>query len=165
LSATAHALGLEAPLCDAAERINEGQKVIFLPRLLEHLGPEPRGKTVALWGLAFKPQTDDIREAPALALAGKLLEAGVRVQAFDPEAMENVRRALGGKIVLTEDSYAALNGAEALVLATEWNEFRTPDWPRVKQLLKRPAIFDGRNIWDPARLRAMGFQYWGVGRS
>jgi len=164
LSATARACGLEADLCDAAERVNLRQKTILVPKILRHLGPDPRGKTVAVWGLAFKPRTDDIREAPALALIAELLNAGVRVQAFDPEAMDNVRRVLGERIRLAGDEYAALAGAEALVLATEWNEFRAPDWERVKGLLKRPAVFDGRNIYDPVRLRALGFEYWGIGR-
>lgn len=165
LSATAKALGLKAEICDAVERVNNDQKTTFLPRLLEHLKPNPVGKVVAVWGLAFKPRTDDIREAPALALIEGLLKQGVKVQAFDPEAMENVRRLLGDRIALAPNPYTALEGADALVLATEWNEFRAPDWDRVKKLLKRPAIFDGRNIYDPKKVRALGFQYVGIGRS
>ena len=164
LSATARACGLQADLCDAAERVNLRQKTVLVPKLLRHLAPDPRGKIVAVWGLAFKPRTDDIREAPALALIAELLKAGVRVQAFDPEAMDNVRRLLGDRVKLAANEYAALEGAEALVLATEWNEFRAPDWERVKGLLKRPAVFDGRNIYDPARLRALGIEYSGIGR-
>lgn len=164
LSATARACGLEAAICDAAEHVNEHQKTIFLPRLLEHLAPEPRGQRVAVWGLAFKPRTDDIREAPALALIQGLLAAGVRVRAYDPEAMDNVRRLNLAGLELAGDEYAALEGAAALVLVTEWNEFRSPDWARVKQALQRPALFDGRNIWDPAYVRQLGFQYCGIGR-
>jgi UDPglucose 6-dehydrogenase len=165
LSATARALGLKAEICDAVERVNNDQKAVFLPKLIEHLKSAPAGNVVAVWGLSFKPRTDDIREAPALALIERLLKEGVKVQAFDPEAMENVRRQLGDRIVLTSNLYAALDGADALVLATEWNEFRAPDWTRVKQMMKRPAVFDGRNLYDPKKLRAMGFQYWGIGRS
>jgi UDPglucose 6-dehydrogenase len=165
LSATARALGLKADICDSVERVNNDQKTFFLPKLLEQLKPKPAGKTVAVWGLAFKPRTDDIREAPALALIDGLLKQGVKVQAFDPEAMENVRRQLGDRIALASNPYSALEGADALVLATEWNEFRAPDWARVKKLMKRPAIFDGRNIYDPKKLRALGFEYWGIGRS
>lgn len=165
LSATARALGLKAEICDAVERVNNDQKAVFLPKLIEHLKSAPAGNVVAVWGLSFKPRTDDIREAPALALIERLLKEGVKVQAFDPEAMENVRRQLGDRVVLTSNLYAALDGADALVLATEWNEFRAPDWTRVKQMMRRPAVFDGRNLYDPKKLRAMGFQYWGIGRS
>lgn len=165
LSATARALGLKAEICDAVERVNNDQKTVFLPKLIEHLKSPPAGNVVAVWGLSFKPRTDDIREAPALALIERLLKEGVKVQAFDPEAMENVRRQLGDRVVLTSNLYAALDGADALVLATEWNEFRAPDWTRVNQMMKRPAVFDGRNLYDPKKLRAMGFQYWGIGRS
>ncbi|MCW8132809.1 MAG: UDP-glucose/GDP-mannose dehydrogenase family protein [Planctomycetota bacterium] len=166
LVASARAKGADASIVDAAERINESQKTILVPKILEALAKDggPQGKTVALWGLAFKPRTDDIREAPALAIAEKLLAAGVKIQAYDPEAMANVKRVLGERIVYAKDQYAALAGAAALVLVTEWNEFRTPDWSRVKKALARPAIFDGRNIYDPAKLRELGFAYTGIGR-
>ena len=186
LVASARARGLQMSIVNAAEGVNETQKTILFPRIMEHLRacgwsleeglalrtPEPRKRpagaldrpVVALWGLAFKPRTDDIREAPALALAEKLHAAGVGVQAYDPEAMANAQRVLGEKIRCHKDPYAALEGAAALILVTEWNEFRTPDWERVKGLLKHPAIFDGRNIYDARLLRERGFSYWGIGR-
>ncbi|MBI3828651.1 MAG: UDP-glucose/GDP-mannose dehydrogenase family protein [Planctomycetes bacterium] len=165
LVSSARAKNVDASIVDAAERVNDAQKTILFPKILKHLeAGGAKGKTVTLWGLAFKPRTDDIREAPALALIEKFLAAGVKVQAYDPEAMANVKRALGEKIVYAKDPYDALHGASALVLVTEWNEFRTPDWNRVKKLLKTPALFDGRNIYDPAQMRALGFAYTGIGR-
>lgn len=169
LVASAKAKGLNVAIVDAAEAVNVEQKTVLVPKILKFLsggGAKPSGQTVALWGLAFKPKTDDIREAPALAIVEKLLAAGVKVRAFDPEAMNNVRKLLGEKIVFAENPYAVLEGAKALVLVTEWNEFRTPDWARVKQLLggQRPGVFDGRNIYDPQKLRDLGFEYHGIGR-
>ncbi|MCZ7649588.1 MAG: UDP-glucose/GDP-mannose dehydrogenase family protein [Planctomycetota bacterium] len=164
LAATARALGLRASIVEAAEAVNDAQKTILVPKILKHLGPSPKGRAVGLWGLAFKPRTDDIREAPALAIVERLLDAGVKVRAFDPEAMANVRALFGERIHYAKNPYDALDGAEALVLVTEWNEFRSPDWERVKQLLKRPAVFDGRNLFDPAEMKELGFEYWGIGR-
>ena len=156
--------GVAMSIVDAAEACNELQKLILLPRLLKHFGESLEGKTIALWGLAFKPRTDDIREAPALAMIEKLLAAKAKVRAFDPEAMSNVRALLGDKIVLAETAYSAVEGADALVLCTEWNEFRTPDWDRVKSLMRGNGIFDGRNIYRPAYLREHGFKYYGIGK-
>jgi len=116
-----------------------------------------------VWGLAFKPRTDDVREAPALVLIRKLLEAGVKVSAFDPEAVETARAELGGDVEYVENAYAALEGAEALLLATEWNEFRRPDFERMKKLMKKPVIFDGRNIYTRASVEEAGFDYFGIG--
>jgi len=166
LVASARAKGVDASIVDAAERINDAQKVILVPRILAHLEKlgGAKGRAVALWGLAFKPRTDDIREAPALALIDKLLAAGVKVNAYDPEAMANVKARVGEQVAFAKDPYGALEGAAALVLVTEWNEFRAPDWARVKKLLKTPAVFDGRNIYDPQVLRELGFSYWGIGR-
>jgi UDPglucose 6-dehydrogenase len=157
-------LGLTMRIAEAAEQVNDEQKLALLPKLRAHFDGSLSGRTVAVWGLAFKPRTDDIREAPALALIGKLLEQGVRVQAFDPEAMPNVQRLLGDKIVCTASAYDAVRGADALVLATEWNEFRQPDWPRIKGLMRTPVVFDGRNIYRPDHLRELGFAYYGVGK-
>lgn len=164
LVATARSLGLQASIVEAAEAVNDAQKTILVPKVLRHLGADPKGQTVALWGLAFKPRTDDIREAPALAVIEKLLAAGVKVRAFDPEAMPNVKARLGASVYFAKDMYDALDGAAALLLVTEWNEFRAPDWERVKARLKMPALFDGRNLYDPADMAELGFQYWGVGR-
>ncbi|MCY3020222.1 MAG: UDP-glucose/GDP-mannose dehydrogenase family protein [Planctomycetota bacterium] len=157
--------GLEMRIAGAAEQVNEGQKLVLLPKLLAHFGGSLAGRTIAIWGLAFKPRTDDIRDAPALALIERLLAEGARVRAFDPEAMENVKRALGDRITCVPRAYDALQDADALVLATEWNEFRQPDWERVKTLLRTPVIFDGRNIYRPDLLRKQGFTYYGIGKA
>ena len=164
MSASARSRGLSMSLVDAAEHVNDTQKTILFPKIEKHFGGSLKGKTIALWGLAFKPKTDDIREAPALVLAERLLTAGACVQAFDPEAMANVKRIADGKIALATSPYDALKGADGLVLVTEWNEFRSPDWDKVKSLLKTPVVFDGRNIYEPSRLRELGFAYYGIGR-
>jgi UDPglucose 6-dehydrogenase len=124
-----------------------------------------QGRTFAIWGLAFKPNTDDLREAPALALIDELLEAGALVRAFDPVAGENARRVYGTRIELCESGLEAARGADALVVVTEWNEFRHPNFEQLKTLLKKPVIFDGRNIFNPTQLAAEGFTYYGIGRS
>jgi UDPglucose 6-dehydrogenase len=161
-SARKHNLNMS--IVDAAENVNEQQKLILLPRILSHFGGSIAGKRIALWGLAFKPRTDDIREAPALALIPKLLSAGAKVCAFDPEAAGNVKKILGDKIEYAASAYDALSGADALVLATEWNEFRMPDWPRIKTLMRAPVVFDGRNIYRGPQLRELGFAYYGIGK-
>jgi UDPglucose 6-dehydrogenase len=162
-SARAHAV--DATIVAAAEEVNRSQKTILMPKIKAHFNGNLKGKTFALWGLAFKPRTDDIREAPALAMIEALRAEGAAIRAFDPEAAGNVRALLGEAVYFARDPYDALIGAEALLLITEWNEFRTPDWPRIKQLLKSPVVFDGRNIYNPKRLRTHGFTYFGVGRS
>jgi UDPglucose 6-dehydrogenase len=166
VKALAH-MGREAgaPLnvVEAVERTNEAQKTILVPRMEEYLG-DLRGKVVAVWGLAFKPRTDDMREAPALALIEALLERGVDVRAYDPKAVASAERELGDKVTLCARSYDAVKGADALVVVTEWSEFREPDFPRIKSLMRRPAIFDGRNIYNPQMLRELGFHYEGIGR-
>ena len=124
-----------------------------------------RGRKVAVWGLAFKPKTDDIRAAPSLALIEELLADGAVVSAHDPVAMAPARRRLGDRIQYAPNPYAAVEDAEALFLVTEWNEFRQPDFARVKQLMAKPVVFDGRNIWNPQRLAELGFTYHAVGRA
>jgi len=161
---SARKLGLDMKIVDAAEDVNQTQKLILLPKILAHFGGSLAGKTIAVWGLAFKPRTDDIREAPALILIDKLLAAHAKVCAFDPEAMDNVKKLLGDKIEYAANAYDALSQADALVLATEWNEFRMPDWDRVKKLMRTPVVFDGRNIYRPHRLREAGFAYYGIGK-
>jgi len=161
---SARKVGLNMEIVDAAERVNEVQKLALLPRMLQHFGGSIAGKSIAVWGLTFKPRTDDIREAPALVLIEKLLAGKARVAAFDPEGIPNVRKLMGERITYAANAYDALNGADALVLATEWNEFRTPDWDRVKKALKSPVLFDGRNIYRPSQLREQGFTYYGIGR-
>jgi len=159
-----HKVGVHMSIVDSAEKVNEQQKLVLFEKISKHFEGTLKGRTIGLWGLAFKPRTDDIREAPALTLISKLLEAGAKVQAFDPEAIENVRRVVGDKIDYSSSAYEALRDADAMVLATEWNEFRMPDWERVRSLLRAPLIFDGRNIYKPQLLRANGFTYYGIGK-
>jgi UDPglucose 6-dehydrogenase len=123
-----------------------------------------KGKRIALWGLAFKPKTDDMREAPAVPLIQGLLAAGATVHAYDPEAMKVARGLFGSKIHYADSSYAALTGADALAIITEWNEFREPDFGRMRKLMRTPIIFDGRNIYNPENLRSLGFTYISMGR-
>ena len=123
-----------------------------------------RGRTIALWGLAFKPRTDDMREAPAISIIEGLLALGASVRAYDPEAMPAARRLFNGRVALYERSYDALAGADALAIVTEWNEFREPDFERMRTLLRSPVVFDGRNIYSPEQMRALGFDYFSIGR-
>jgi UDPglucose 6-dehydrogenase len=127
-------------------------------------GSPVKGKTFALWGLSFKPQTDDIREAPALTIIEQLLKLGADVQAYDPEAVEPVRRIFGKKVRYARTNYDALRDADALILVTEWNVFRNPDFEKIRSLLKYPVIFDGRNQYNPVEMRELGFLYFGIGR-
>jgi UDPglucose 6-dehydrogenase len=155
--------GTELGVVEAVDEANERQKRILVPRIESHLGGL-RGKTVAVWGLAFKPRTDDMREAPALALIEGLLEGGAAVRAYDPKSGASAKRLLDERITLCAKSYEAVEGADALAVITEWNEFREPDFKRVKSLMRHAAIFDGRNIYHPAALRELGFHYEGIGR-
>ena len=147
----------------AVDRANQRQTEALVPRIAAHLGGLA-GKVIAVWGLAFKPRTDDIREAPALAVIRGLREGGATVRAYDPKAMPAARKVVDDGVTLVARSYDAVEGADALVLATEWNEFREPDFERIKRLMRRPVIFDGRNVYNPAVLREMGFHYEGIGR-
>ncbi|HVR70758.1 MAG TPA: UDP-glucose/GDP-mannose dehydrogenase family protein [Vicinamibacteria bacterium] len=155
--------GCDMKVVAAVDVANEAQKTILVPRLERFLGGFA-GKVVAVWGLAFKPRTDDLREAPALAVIEKVRKGGATVRAYDPKAMTHARRYLEDGVVFCSRSYEAVEGADALVIATEWNEFREPDFERIKTLMRRPAIFDGRNIYNPHHLRALGFHYEGIGR-
>ena len=155
--------GCRVSVVEAVDEANNRQKAILVPRVEKHLGGLS-GKTVALWGLAFKPRTDDMREAPALAIIESLLRGGATVRAYDPQATAAARRVLGDRIVFCNRSYEAIEGADALIVVTEWGEFREPDFARMKTLMRRPAIFDGRNIYKPDHLRELGFYYEGIGR-
>jgi len=162
----ARSKGLASKMMEAVDTVNEAQKAVLPRKILEHFGgPEgARGKTVAIWGLAFKPRTDDIREAPALVLIDALLEASVQLRVHDPEAMSNVRQRYGDRLTYCERPYGCLEGADALAIATEWNEFRNPDFDVMRRLMNTPVIFDGRNLYDPARMAEIGFTYSGIGR-
>jgi UDPglucose 6-dehydrogenase len=164
---TAREVGLDLKLVDATEQVNEAQKTFLLEKIRAHFGDDLSGRTFGVWGLAFKPRTDDMREAPSLALIRGLVAAGARIRAFDPEAAKEARKVLSdvdGHVTYCRKSYDALEGADALVLVTEWNEFREPDFDRIKKLLSSPVVFDGRNIYNPDMLRQLGFAYFGVGR-
>jgi len=154
----------EMRLLKAVEQVNEGQKAFLFEKVRRHFHSKLSGLTFAIWGLAFKPRTDDMRDAPSITIIEALLKAGAHVQAFDPEAMAEAKKIFGARIRYAARNYDALNGAAALLIVTEWNEFRRPDFKRVKELLKNPVIFDGRNIYDPADLRKLGFKYYSIGR-
>jgi UDPglucose 6-dehydrogenase len=128
-----------------------------------HFG-DLKGRAIALWGLAFKPRTDDMREAPAITIIERLLALGATVRAYDPEASATARQIFGDRITISEKSYDTLAGADALAIVTEWNEFREPDFKKMLQLLKTPVVFDGRNIYSPEHMRALGFTYFSIGR-
>src|SRR6187431_691252 len=151
-------------ILDAVMEVNEKQKVNLIPRIKKYFNNNVTGKKIALWGLAFKPNTDDIREAPALYLIEVLLSAGAVVTAYDPEAMNNVKALIGNKICFAERQYDALVDADALVIATEWSEFRTPDFSKMISLLKNKVIFDGRNVFDLSQMKDLGFYYESIGR-
>jgi UDPglucose 6-dehydrogenase len=155
----------EMVLLKAVETVNARQKGLLVEKVKRHFGAELSNLTLAVWGLAFKPRTDDMRDAPAITVIESLLDGGARVQAFDPEAMEEARKIFADRIQYTHRNYDALHGASALLILTEWNEFRRPDFGRIKKLLKQPIIFDGRNIYDPSELQKLGFTYYSIGRS
>jgi UDPglucose 6-dehydrogenase len=155
--------GLRLHLVEAVDRTNQVQKSVLVSRVAAHLGGLA-GKTIAVWGLAFKPRTDDMREAPAIAIIDGLLAGGAAVRAYDPKAEEQARRVFGARITLCGRAYDAVAGADALLVVTEWSEFREPDFARIRSLMRHAAVFDGRNIYDPQVLRDLGFHYEGIGR-
>jgi UDPglucose 6-dehydrogenase len=151
------------------EHVNAGQKSLLVERVRETFGDDLSGRTFAVWGLAFKPETDDMREAPSLTVVRALAAAGARIRAHDPEARHEAPRYFAdlvetGVLELCERNYDCLEGADALLVLTEWAPYRVPDFDRVRTLLKEPVVFDGRNLWDPARMAEMGFRYLSVGR-
>ncbi len=151
-------------ILNAVIEVNEKQKLHLLPKIKKYFDNKLKGKHFALWGLAFKPNTDDIREAPSLYMIDSLIKEGATITAFDPEAMTNVQQTIGDKITYAESQYEALKGADALIIATEWNEFRTPDFLKIVKNLKNKAIFDGRNLFDVVAIKELGFHYESVGR-
>ncbi len=165
LARVAESVDLPADMCAAVDRVNIAQRYILLPFIEDEFGQDLSGVTLALWGLAFKPRTDDVREAPAIALANALMERGATIRAYGPDARATAARAPGmDRVEILDRPYEALRGADALIVATEWNEFRCPDFDCIRERLKRPVIFDGRNVYDPAVLREAGFTYYSVGR-
>jgi UDPglucose 6-dehydrogenase len=165
LVAMARANQLEPRILEAVHEVNLRQKTVLGQRIVDHFAGNLRGRTIAVWGLAFKPRTDDIRDAPSLVLIDRLLAQGAKVQVQDPEAMENVRRLYGDKLTYCSEPLAALEGADALAIVTEWGEFRTPDFKAMARKMKDRVIFDGRNLYDPAAMRAAGFTYYCIGKA
>ncbi len=165
LAKSAEETGYDFKILKAVMQVNTLQKKIFVDKIKAYYGNDLKGRKFALWGLAFKPNTDDIREAPALYIIEELLKEGASVSAYDPEAMKNVKAVFGEKVEFTENQYDCLQDADALLIATEWNEFRMPDFDKISSLLKEKVIFDGRNLFDVALLEKMGFYYQSIGRS
>ncbi len=164
LVATARDHGIEFDLLRAVERTNERQKKLLVAKAVKHFGPDLSGKSFAVWGLAFKPKTDDMREAPSVEVIEGLLGKGAKVRAFDPVATATARRVLNDRVTFVERPYDALEGVDALFVVTEWNEFRHPDFARMKTLMKAPVVFDGRNVYAPSKMKELGFTYFGIGR-
>ena len=165
LARSAKEAGYDFRILEAVMNVNEVQKLHLMPKILRYFNNDIKGKHFALWGLAFKPNTDDIREAPALYIIEALLKAGAAVCVYDPEAMNNVRRQLGDRIQYAENQYDCLENADALAIATEWNEFRTPNFLKIVTALKNKVIFDGRNLFETQAVRDLGFHYESIGRA
>ncbi len=172
---TAHAHGMDARILKAVEEVNERQKTFLSRMILRHYAEQSKqikritekplgGRTIAVWGLSFKPRTDDMREAPSVVIINNLLRAGAVVRVHDPVAMEEGRKIFKNRIQFYEDNYDMLQHADALAVVTEWSEFRNPDFTRIKRIMKKPVIFDGRNIYNKAELKKLGFTYYGIGR-
>ncbi len=165
LHKTANQFNYDFKILNSVMNVNSIQKFVLADKLKQYFDHDLAGKTIAMWGLAFKPNTDDIREAPALYIIEELLKAGAKVQAYDPEAMENIEAIFGDRITLAKNQYDALDGADVLAIVTEWSVFRTPDFDKVKEMLSRKAIFDGRNLYDLSDMEEKGFYYESIGRS
>jgi len=161
---TAQQNGFEAKILKAVQSVNLNQKQRLVERIRQHYGERIKGLLFAVWGLAFKPRTDDMREAPSIVIIKKILESGAKVRAYDPVAMENAKRIFGKQISYGQNPYQTLEGASGLVIVTEWSEFRRPNFEKIKQLLKEPVIFDGRNLFDPKKMKELGFDYYSIGR-
>jgi UDPglucose 6-dehydrogenase len=157
-------LKVAAQIMESVDKVNEAQKQVLVRKVRQHYGDALRDKTIAVWGLAFKPRTDDVREAPALVFVDAMLADGVRLRVHDPEAMANVKATYGDRLVYCDRPYGALEGADGLVIVTEWQEFRNPDFEIMRRLLREKVIFDGRNLYDPKTPAGFGFTYHSIGR-
>lgn len=164
LARSAHEADYDFKILDAVMQVNEKQKVYLVPRVRKYFKGNLKDKNIAIWGLSFKPNTDDIREAPALYMIDEFLKDGAKITAFDPESMNNVRKVLGEKINFATGQYDAIANCDALIIATEWSEFRTPDFEKMSSLMKNKVIFDGRNIYEPQHMKGLGFYYESIGR-
>jgi UDPglucose 6-dehydrogenase len=163
---TADELGRPLLILDAVEEVNDAQKLRLVEKIVARLGSDLSGRTFALWGLAFKPNTDDMREAPSRTVVSALVARGAKVRAWDPVAIPEARKTMGREKALSfvASPAAALEGADALVVVTEWQEFRSPDFDAIRRTLREPLVFDGRNLYDPATVRAAGLEYYAIGR-
>lgn len=164
LRATAAEQGFDFKILKAVEDVNEQQQAVLVEKLKHHFKGKLKDRLVAIWGLSYKPRTDDLRDAPSLVIISHLKELGIRVNAHDPVAMGKAKKILSSSVRFFENNYDALKGADALMVVTEWNEFRRPDFDRMKRLMNSPVVFDGRNLYDPKEMRAHGFTYYGIGR-
>jgi UDPglucose 6-dehydrogenase len=161
---TSEDLGLSLDVLKAVEHVNECQKQVVLQKTLRYLGQDLTGKSIGVWGLAFKAETDDMRESPAIPVIEGLLEAGATVQTHDPKATDSARMIFGDRVMYAADPYSAAHRVDALLVMTEWLVYRNPDFERVRKLVRRPLLIDGRNLYDPDRMAALGFEYHGIGR-
>jgi UDPglucose 6-dehydrogenase len=165
LAALARANGVDPTMMDAVHTVNGRQKSILVAKIEKHFGGKLDGKTFGIWGLSFKPNTDDIREAPSLVLIDYLLEAKAKVRVYDPAAMENVKAIYGDRLCYCEKRDDALRGVDALAICTEWKQFVHPDFDDMRTLMRQPIVFDGRNLYTPSRVKAAGFTYYSIGRA
>ena len=163
LVSTAQELDYELKVCGATDEVNTKQRERFWKKVESYFNSELNGKKVGIWGISFKPETDDIREAPSLYIIEKLLASGSEVSVHDPAAMDNLKKLYAGKLQYAGSNYEACEGASALIINTEWNEYRQPDFEKLKQVMVEHVIFDGRNLYNPERLKECGFKYFGVG--
>ncbi len=163
IMATARNNDMSLQILESVDRVNEAQKMVLVEKVVRRFGEDLTGHTFAMWGLAFKPETDDMREAPSVVVANALIARGAKIVAYDPEAREVAAQIFGDSVKIVEKSYQALPGASALLVVTEWNEFRQPDFGRIRDALSEPVILDGRNLYDPATLLEQGFEYYGIG--
>jgi UDPglucose 6-dehydrogenase len=157
-------IGSEMKILTTVDKLNKERKLLLVDRVLQHFENNLRGKQLTVWGLAFKPNTDDMREAPSVAIINRLLELGASVVAYDPVAMKNAGFYFKDAVRYAEDEYSALKGSDALLVVTEWNEFRNPDFSLLKSALRQPLVFDGRNIFEPEKMKELGFTYYSIGR-
>lgn len=165
LQKTALENGIELRVLKAVTDVNRDQKKLLVRKVTDHFGDDLNGITIGVWGISFKPNTDDIREAPALTVIKGLLERGAAIAVYDPQAMKNASEVLGDSVKYASSVYDAVTGADAMVLVTEWTEFREPDLPRMVEIMRKPVVFDGRNVFNPVKLRKLGFTYFGIGRN